>query len=184
MPLRGSASGRQGQGPACSPFRHPPGQHLWQVGSECFGCPDVLSPALKAAFANVLACRPVPLRGLLSPQGGGSAPLEPGCTPTGQREGPLGSAREGRKGVGGLQEGKPKKETPTEGLEGTQREDRAERGRRWGAHRGERHGARKGGARLGLGPGPGPLGPEETACRTPCSVSGLLLSGEAWQPAE
>ena len=111
--------------------------------------------------------------------------MEPGCTPTGQREGPLGSAREGRKGVGGLQEGKQKRETetPTEGGRDTEGGQSRERETVGDTQRGET-GREERGEDLGLGPGPGCVGPEETVCRTPCRVSGLLLSGEAWQPAE
>ena len=85
----------------------------------------------------------------------------------------------------GLQEGKPKRDRDTHrgigrDTEGGQSRERETVG---GTQRGETRSEERG-VRLGLGPGPGPLGPEETACRTPCSVSGLLLSGEAWQPAE
>lgn len=65
----------QGQGPACSPFHRHPGLCVWQAGSDCFGCPDVVGRALRAVFAYVLACRPVSWRGLLRPQRGHSSPL-------------------------------------------------------------------------------------------------------------
>lgn len=88
-------------------------------------------------------------------------------------------------GNGRESKGETETEIPTQ-EEGTQREGRGERGRGWDAHRGERHGGSKRGVggRLGMGPQPGCVGPEETVCSTAYSVSGFLMYGEAWRPAE